>query len=160
MEKFVVTAKVIVSVNYDLSVEELLQKCNFHSFREDINSSNFQSIESGSKTLEFWIIEYRLPKTLESILQNLEARGLRPATLKELLSLAIKEPNLQVRRDIKGLGSSWTDQEGQQWAPCLCLDEHGTEEDPDWKALHLYMQHPKQQELMLLSYAVTPIVSM
>lgn len=110
----------LVPVNYDLTVAKAIRQCRFNGYvNPDITDEHFKSVRHGKATVEMRLEHPNRMFTSEQGIEYLDAKGLRPADLWELLAFAKKYPNLQLEFPILGLGSIWTDPDGHRDAPCL-----------------------------------------
>jgi hypothetical protein len=73
----------------------------------------------------------RLMKT-EEVLAELDRRGLRPATLPELLAFGEKHPDVQRKFPVVALGSVWAGPSGYRCVPCLSGYSGDRSLDLDW----------------------------
>lgn len=101
-----------VTVNYDLSVEQLVKKGKYYWPSHDVTSGHFPSSEKGVAEVLVYLVNFNYDISSEDVLKELDRQGLRPATLKELLSLSIVQPDLQHNNPIVGLGSTRRDSAG------------------------------------------------
>lgn len=89
-----------ILVDYNLSVEDLIGMCNFEEVQEIISSKYFPSNESGVREIEVSIIHFEnLPhEGIEDreVIVYMAQHNLRPATLKELLTLIREHPEINV----------------------------------------------------------------
>lgn len=99
--------KYTVMVNYDRSIEDRVKDGKYDWANSDITSSHFPSQETGIKEVSIEFIHFRRNMKTDDILGELDKKGLRPATLKELLSLGEQYPDLQREFPIIALGSVW-----------------------------------------------------
>ncbi len=114
-----------LSVDYNRSIEEGIKAGKYDWFNNDITSSHFPSEETGIKEVPLDLIHFGKDKTTDEVLSELDKTGMRPVTLKELLALSEKHPDLQREFPIIALGSVWQDPGGGRC--CADLDGSGSE---------------------------------
>lgn len=110
-----ITATFLVEVNYDLTLEELIEAGNFDRVDYLITPENFPSHMGGTFRREICFINFDPSEqgdSSEDVLQEMEKRRLRPATLKEILALKIAYSDLPCR-GLVALGSKWSPP--QEW---------------------------------------------
>ncbi len=130
-----------VTVNYDLTVEQLVKAGKYVWSDGDVTSKNFPSTETGQAEVMIYLVTPRYDISSEDIIQEMDKMdpSLRPATLKELLALGAQYPDLQKQTWIVALGSPWSDL-GMIFVPCLdddparnlSLDWYIMDWDSDW----------------------------
>lgn len=113
-----------IPINYDRSVEEGIKAGKYDWKNSDITSEHFPSQEIG--TIEGPVELFHFSKDMETdgVLAELDKKGYRAATLKELLALGEKCPDLQREFSIIALGSVWRNPYGGRH--CACLDRGGS----------------------------------
>ncbi len=74
-------------------------------FDEIINQENFPIVGQGKTEVVLQLVDMGKDATTVEVLAEMNRRGLRPATLPELLALGAKYPGLQVEFPIIALGS-------------------------------------------------------
>ena len=95
-------------VNYDLTVEALVQECGFDwNNNGDINSKNFPTKRTGQHKVETKIYHFGKSMTSEEVFAEMEKDGFRPAELHELLTYRKKNPDEQIRCPVVELNSVW-----------------------------------------------------
>ncbi|MDP3729825.1 MAG: hypothetical protein Q8R26_03740 [bacterium] len=99
-------------VNYDLSVESLVEHGRYDWKNRDIISDSFRTGRKGEANLSLELVHLNQEITSEEVLKELDKRGLRPAELHELLSFGIKYPEEQRKYPIVALGSVWRNLNG------------------------------------------------
>ena len=109
-----------VTVNYDLTVEQLIQAGKYDWVNDDITYSHFPSTEEGGKAqVVIFLVNFNHAISSEDAIGKMYVQGLRPATLKELLALGAAYPNLQRGHPIVALGSTWRFPGGKLRVPYL-----------------------------------------
>lgn len=108
-----------MSINYDRSVEDGIKAGNYDWKNDDITSEHFPSQETGTKEATVELFHYGKDMDTDEILTDLDKQGYREATLKELLALGEKYPNLQREFPIIALGSIWQLRDGYRYCSYL-----------------------------------------
>ncbi|MEI7740910.1 MAG: hypothetical protein WCJ29_00215 [bacterium] len=121
-----------VEVDYGQSLEQMIAAGKYDWKNGDINEKNFPRKRSAKTALknifgkekektEIEVIAVAFGETLttKQIEDRLDALGLRPATLEELLALGAAKPDLQRKSWIVALGSDFVDSDGGRGVPCL-----------------------------------------
>lgn len=110
-----------LKVNYDKSFIELIFEAKYdHVDGNYIKPENYSSTESGSSDLVIKIVYFNKYMTSETVIDTLDKLGLRPATMKELLTLGSLYPFLQIDTNILALGSTFVD--GYNISRTACLN--------------------------------------
>ncbi len=112
-----------LTINYTRSVEDGIRAGKYEWSSSDITSSHFPSEETGTKEVSIELIHFGRDMETNEVLSELDKMGLRPATLKELLTLGEKHPDLQREFPIIALGSVWRDPGGDRDCACLGRDD-------------------------------------
>jgi len=109
-----------VTVDYGRTVEEMVEVGQYDWSNDNITSRNFPlPSEKGEENVEVEIIYFDRSISSEDAVAEMTKRGLRPATLAELLALGEQYPELQREAPIVALGSVWQDRGGDRGVPCL-----------------------------------------
>lgn len=108
-----------LSVNYSRTIEDGIAAGKYDWTNSDITSSHFPSKEIGTKEVSVGLVHFGKDMTADEALSELDKAGMRPATLKELLTLGEKHPDLQRESPIIALGSVWQDPYGYRYCACL-----------------------------------------
>lgn len=88
-------------------IETLLRECDLSWGNENITSKNFPTVEGGKKEKrEVVIFNFKKDMSSEAVVFEMDKAGYRAGTIRELLALALKEPDLQKDFPIVALGSS------------------------------------------------------
>jgi hypothetical protein len=85
----------------------------------DIISANFPEVSCKPGKVEVTLVTFDRDMTTEEVVAELLKRGLRPATLLELLALGAAQPELQNQLIIVALGSGWRSPDGNVYVPVL-----------------------------------------
>jgi len=97
-----------VTMDYGASVEDLLHAGGYDRIYSEINSSNFQGSGTGSRELVVTLVRLDTQTPLSKVIAAEEKKGLRAATVTELLAFGRTYPDLQRKITIAGLGSQKT----------------------------------------------------
>lgn len=105
-----------IPVDYDKTVEELAMAGNYflHGWNfKEITSANFPSSEKGKAEIDLHVVELMEWIGYRQMVNELRMMPtpLRPATLKELLTLGIIYPHVQRIAPVTELGSIYNDDE-------------------------------------------------
>jgi hypothetical protein len=111
-----------ITVDYSRTLEAMIAAEKYDYVNSSINSTNFpiDQSKSGTETLEAVIVHLdQYVEDTETVLKLMDKKGLRPATLPELLALGEKYQELQRKYLIYALGSRWLDVDGDWNVPYL-----------------------------------------
>lgn len=105
--RLIESQKYLVSMDYGGSIEDLVRAGNYSRANSEINSQNFPTDQGGSRELTMTLIrlEPRTRTPLSTLVAEQEKKGLRAATISELLFLGKTYPELPGSLSIVGLGS-------------------------------------------------------
>ena len=117
-----------LTINYTRTIEDGVKAGKYDWANSDITTNHFPSKETGTKEVSIELIHFGQDKTTDEVLSELDKKGLRPATLKELLALGEKHPDLQREFLIVAFGSVWQDADDRY---CAYLDGGGSERGLD-----------------------------
>ncbi len=95
-----------LQVDYSRSIEDSLRTGHYTWVNYQITSSNFPGGETGRGALSVVLVPFSPRASLDFIVGREAAAGLRPATLKELLSFAATYPDVQRTLPVLALGSA------------------------------------------------------
>jgi hypothetical protein len=115
----------IISVDYALKLIDAIAAAAFDWKNDDIVEKNFpnQAHETGEQKLMVKFYHFGKDMSSEDVVSAMDKDGFRPATLRELLVFAVKNPDEQRKYAIVGLGSVWS-RGGNRLVPCLNLGGH------------------------------------
>ncbi|MDQ5938885.1 MAG: hypothetical protein QG603_824 [Patescibacteria group bacterium] len=99
------------------SIDELVKQGNYNWADDSINDRNFKADEMHQT--EVFLKHFGQNMSTETVLKALDADGLRPATMSELLEFGSRYPELQRQFAIVALGSLWRDATGIRYDGCL-----------------------------------------
>lgn len=109
-----------VTVDYGKTVEEMVSAGRYDRKNDNITTKNFPVNGTGVVTVALELVHLDLDKwaSSEVVLAHLEANGMRPATLAELLAFGATYPGVQREFPVVCL-DKWVDPDGGRYAPCL-----------------------------------------
>lgn len=119
-----------VAVNYDLSLAGMIRAGRYDWVNSDITGEHFPVNGVDTKEVVFELVHFNQDMSSDDVLRKLDKRGMRPATIEELLAFGEKYPELQRQFPIVALGSVWRRLDDRD-VPYLY--RYGSERD-----LHLY----------------------
>ncbi|MFZ2664225.1 MAG: hypothetical protein WAX66_02595, partial [Patescibacteria group bacterium] len=112
-----------LSVLHSKTIKELIKDGNYDWANNDINAENFgEDFKEDVEGTKAFLINFKRYISSEDAISEMDKYGLRPATLKELLSFGFKYPNEQKKNPIVALGSTWQDPGGVLRVPVLWFD--------------------------------------
>jgi len=109
----------IVSVDYGMSLADMIVAGQYDGKNSDINSRNFPIKGEGTVNVNLELVHLDKSASFEDVLAYLEANGMRPATVEELLAFGATYPEIQREFPIICLGSSWVYPDGNRRVPVL-----------------------------------------
>jgi len=113
------TQSIRVTVNHNRTIEKLVEAGKYDWSNPDITSKNFPSSQKGKDQVSIQLVYFDRYLTSDEILKTLAKQGLRPATLKELLTLGEQHPDLQRQFPIVALGSVGQNSDGDRFVAYL-----------------------------------------
>lgn len=108
-----------VFVDYGQTLQQMIAHGRYDYVDSDISASNFPTQGSGQKKVVVEIVNFGRDMSSEEVLKEFEARGLRAATLPELLAFGATYPEKQREFSTIALGSVWQDRDGRSRVPML-----------------------------------------
>ena len=118
-----------VVINFGKTVEQMKDDGHYDWSNSNINSQNFPLSGEGTVNVTLELVHLNRLASSQDVLDHLEANGMRPATVEELLMFGVTYPDIQREFPIVCLGSSWVDPDGDRDVPYLRRD--GSERDLD-----------------------------
>jgi len=94
-------------INYERSVEDLIQKGAFDIVDPAISSTNFPNLKSGQQKVTIRILEYKKPTKNFHVIKEMQRMKVQPATLVEMLTFLEQYPYLKNDIPLIALGSVW-----------------------------------------------------
>ena len=104
-----IVATFTVSVDETQTIEEAVAAGKFDWSHHEINSKNFPKLTDGQKS-EKEVVLFHFEKKMhaEEIATEMDKAGYKPASVWDLLGLAVKKPDLQKEFPVVALGSVCT----------------------------------------------------
>lgn len=121
-----------VTVDYSLTLEQMIAVGHFGWVNSDITSEHFPIVGIGKVELEGQLVHYERNMSSEAVLADLDQKGLRSTTLPELLAFGAKYPEVQRQYPVIALGSFWQHPCGLHGVPCLGRDGRRREVGVNW----------------------------
>jgi len=110
----------VVTVNYGQTIERLIHSGKYDWICEGkITSDHYPSGERGYVEVLVYLVNFGYFIHSEGVVKELNKWGMRPATVKEILTLGFQHPDLQRHDKILALGSTWLDSRGDVNSPYL-----------------------------------------
>ncbi len=106
----------LVIVDYD---KTLYEKISAGKYNYPTKFPNFVPAGNGKQKVIIELVCFGQNMKTDSVLQDLEAKGLRPATVDEICAFGATYPGKQKQFPIIALGSIWRDSDGNRRVPCL-----------------------------------------
>ena len=94
-----------IEVDYSLTLEQMIAEGEYDWVNSDITSTRFPIVGTGKVGLEGQLEHYGRNMSSDAVLADLDQKGLRPATIAEILAFGAKYPELQRQFPIVALGS-------------------------------------------------------
>jgi hypothetical protein len=113
-----------MTVDYRQSLQAMIQAGRYDWVNSDITEKHFP-ITPGPKDVSIELVHFDRVMSSDDVLSELDRRGLRPATLPELLAFGAKYPEKQREFPIVALASVWRSWVGSRHVPCLWSDADG-----------------------------------
>ena len=107
-----------VTVNYDLSLAEMIKVGRYDWVNSDTTEKHFPMKGSGIKEVTTELVHFDRGMGSEDVLLELVKRDLRSAFIEELLAFGAKYPEVQRQFPVVALGSIWRRLDGRI-VPCL-----------------------------------------
>ena len=95
-----------VIVYYDQSLAEMISAGKYDWKNSEITEKSFPSKIRGQETLNLEMVHFNRNISSDSAVEEMYKMGLRPATLRELLSFGAKYPEIQREFPVVALGDS------------------------------------------------------
>src|SRR3989338_11533408 len=108
-----------VLVDYEQTLQQMIAVGKYDYANSDINSNNFPITGNGKQEVIVELVHYGRDMTTDDVLKDFEARGLRAATLPELLAFGATYPEKQREFPIVALGSVWQGRVGNRFVHYL-----------------------------------------
>lgn len=122
----------VVTVDYAMTLPQMIAAGKYDWVNSDITQKNFPIEPSGAVEVPLELVDFGRSVGSDEVLAEFDRRGLRAATLPELLALGAAYPDLQRQFPIVALGSVWQDRDGDRLVPVLGVDDDGRDLGLDW----------------------------
>lgn len=116
-----------VLVDYEQTLQQMITNGKYDYTNSDINASNFPTQGNGQQNIVVELVHFGRDMESEAVLKEFESRGLRAATLPELLVFGATYPEKQREFPIIALGSVWQIRNGNRYVPYLVRNGSGRE---------------------------------
>lgn len=111
-----------LTVDYSRSVADGIRAGHYDWVNQDITARHFPTEKSGCTRVLVELLHLDRNASAEEVLAEMEARGLRPADLHELLAEGEKYPEIQREFPVVALGSAWRGSGGDRRVPYIRRD--------------------------------------
>ena len=108
-----------VLVDYGQTLQRMIANGKYDFVNSDITSGNFPTTGNGKQEVVVELVHFGRDMKSDAVLKEFEARGLRAATLPELLAFGATYPEKQREFPIIALGSVWRSRNGVRSVPFL-----------------------------------------
>lgn len=112
-----------ITINYGLSLAEMIKVGKYDSVNSDITEKHFPVNGKGTNEVVTELVHFNRFIESDEVIQELDKRGFRPATIEELLAFGTKYPEMQKQFSIVALGSFWQHL-GRRHIPFLWCDSN------------------------------------
>lgn len=114
-----------ITVSYEKTVEQLVLDGKYKTHFGDVkfSDSNFRSLELGIRQIDVYLIKLGYKIIKSEIIKELDRVGLRPLSLKELLTLGANQVSVQKGAPILGMDSKWRDKYDHVRIPEIYFDD-------------------------------------
>ncbi len=108
-----------VIVDYKMTLADMITTGKYDWVNSDITQEHFPVAGKGTIELKAELIHFGKPMSTDNVLKEIDRRGLRQATLPELLAFGAKYPERQREFPVVALGSVWALSGGDRFVPYL-----------------------------------------
>ncbi|MEK7576903.1 MAG: hypothetical protein AAB482_04405 [Patescibacteria group bacterium] len=123
-DEFVINKSIVcvypVIIDFSLTLAAMIKAGKYNWVNDSITARNFPM--KGEETAEVTIKLIHFSRVMENgdaVIHKLDRKGMRPATIEELLALGQVYPDLQRKFPIVALGSVWRSPRGYRYVPYL-----------------------------------------
>jgi hypothetical protein len=120
-----------LTVDYSLTLMQMIDAGRYDWINSDITSKRFPVQGQGKQELTAELVHFDRSISSDDAVAELDRRGLRPATITELLAFGVAYPEEQRKFPIVALGSV-TEVFGRRFVPYLYRDGAGRDLYLDW----------------------------
>jgi hypothetical protein len=114
-----------ITVDYSQSLAEMIAAGHYDWTNSDITAEHFPIKGTGAVEVKTQLVHLNRHAMTREVMAELDRRGLRPATIEELLAFGAKYPDMQRQFEIIALGSCWVIPDDCLNVPCLCKNDGG-----------------------------------
>lgn len=114
-----IAERIIIEVDYGRDVRKMIAACSRCHANLNITSQNFPTDRTGVCELEVVLVHFNRVIKSEEVLNELDAMGLRPDELQELLAVGAGLTDKQKQFPIIALGLIWRNPRGDHCVPVL-----------------------------------------
>lgn len=115
-----------ICVDYGQTLKVMIKAGQYNWVNDDITHKQFpHDTSQGTEEVAIEVVHFNRYIEIRAVVTELEAMGMRPATIEELLALGAKFPDLQWEYPIVALGSVWAAPSGIDYVPHLYKDDSG-----------------------------------
>jgi len=137
-----------INVDYSKSLAEMIKAGKYDYYEHEINGKHFPRKFKGKSRLKAKLVQYDHCMSSKRIVADLAKRGLRAATVHELVAFGERYPNEQRKGSIVALGSVWRDWNRDRCVAHLYGNEFGRRLelsycDGDWRARYRFLAFRK-----------------
>ena len=109
-----------VSVDYSMSLGQMIALGKYDWTNSEVSSKHFPVNRRGTAKADIVLVQFDHAMKSEDVLRELDAQGLRPAELPELLAFGATYPEKQGEFPVVALGSVWQRWDGYRGIAGLC----------------------------------------
>ena len=133
-QNFSVSPGTVVMVDRAKTLTELVTLSGYDSYESEIPDDSAVAPGKGVRYEVCRLVYFRGDNSPAKKMKLLDDLGLRPATVEELFSFSISEPDERMKYNLVGLGTDWETVDGRRYVAMIgSYLEPGTHPDePDW----------------------------
>jgi hypothetical protein len=109
----------VISMDYAMSIEELVRLGKYDWINENITAKHFPTKRTGKAGIKIELVRFDRTISSEEALKEIDEMGYRAAEACELLTFGRYYPDVQREFPIVALGSFWQDDRGDRGVVCL-----------------------------------------
>lgn len=133
-----------LTVDYDRSLADMVKAGHYDYANDYITADNFPIEGSGTVESESVLVHLDRSASTKEVEQEIAKRGLRSATIKELLAFGEKYPDVQREFPVVELGSVWVDGDGDRrvaylWSRASDRDLGLRWDEGDWYSFYRFL---------------------
>jgi len=124
-DRFILVAVYPVTVDYGLSLAEMIKVGKYDWVNDLITAKHFPFTGEGMVELKVQLVHFKRRIESDDAIKEMDGMGLQPLALSELLAFGAKFPEVQREFPIIALGSVWQYRVGYRHVPELWGYDHG-----------------------------------